>query len=581
VTALRMPRIPTVPRPLRPALCPPRDPTTQDWMARNAINEDDVVLSAWSVFLLMAILGIAAATALLIALGSLESLAGIVVAVVTPFLASSWISNRPSRIAKRESLSYLRHAPSVIGAMAMSMTVSPSLERAVVFASRSSHNPLGRRLAHASWGVLTRSWPDVESALSDLASSLGQTNLALRQSLYLFMASTHEPTKAGMEQLMERAHEISVQGLKDSAERYVASLSTPVMVIFGLGILLPIMLLSIVPMFTLTTPFPNGATVVEPASPPLVPMAFLILVVIPLGCLMYCRSLLDSSPMAEFTELNLDLHLSDLLPWLLWLVVLIGFVLLVPVEGSPYLTLMIISIPPSFIIWLKKGKGSRGIHDSESDFIIGLYQLGNRLSAGASLEKAMAESAEIRSLKGFADWCSQVLHRAGVSRQSLEVAMRNIDPAPDRPLFAEAFQTVAECAHSDGIAAGRIAVRLAKSLGQIRDCENGVKQQMRGVVDMMRSTSLIFAPIVLGVTVGLFGITTSFSGNTEATDFVTLLAGIYVIELVFVVTYLTTFIVENKGWGQLANAFAKRVPMAMMAFISVSLVSHVGFAQWW
>jgi hypothetical protein len=573
--------VPRVPGFLKPAFRPPQDSLTRDWMSRNNIDENDIITSAWSMFLLTAVPGIVLASAIMLALGPLECVAGAVVAVVSPFLVSSMVSNRPSRMAKRESLSYLRHAPTVIGAMAMSMNVSPSLEKAILLASRSSGNPLGRRLAHVSWGVLTRSWPDVESAISDLASSLGQANVALRQSLYLFTASTHEPTKAGMEQLMEKAHEISVQGLKDAADRYVAGLSTPVMAIFALGILLPIMLLSVVPLFALASPMPGEASVAGSIEPPLAPMAFLILVVIPLCCILYCRSILDSSPLADLAELKLELELINIWPWLLWFAILTGYLLLIQVEELAYLTLLVITIPPSLIIWSKARHQVRARKDAEGDFILGLYQIGNRLSAGASLEKAVMESASTKSTNGFSEWCSLALHRAGTSRRPLEEAMSSLEPVPERPLVAEAFRTVVECASRDGTAAGRIAVRLAKSLGQIKDCETGVKERMRGVIDMMRSTSLIFAPIVLGVTVGLFGITASFSGSMEATNWVTLLAGIYVIELSFVVTYLTTFIVDNRGWGQFASAFATRMPLAVVIFISVSLASRAGFGQWW
>jgi hypothetical protein len=583
VRAMPFLRVTSIPRVLVPALRPPQDPSTRAWMARNMVEEDDVLLLAWSAFLLAVLVGVVASFALMVVFGPVEGFVGVVAGIVSPLVASSWVSNRPSRMAKREALSYLRHAPAVIGAMAMSMSVSPSLEKAVLFASRSSHDPLGRRLAQASWGVLTRSWPDVESALADLASSLEQGNYALRQSLYLFAASSHEPTKAGMEQLMEKAHEISVQGLKDAAERYVAGLSTPVMVIFALGILLPIMLLSIVPLFALSSPFPNEATAVNPPALPLAPMAFLILVIIPLCCLMYSRSLLSSSPMAEVTGLRLRAGRANAWPWFLWLIALIAYALMVPVETQPYLTLAIISIPPSLMLWRMgvRSPPARTETERERDFILGLYQLGNRLSSGASLEKAMVEAADTQSRNVFGDWCSAVLHRARMARMPLEEAMRTNDPVPDRPLVAEAFQTVARCALGDGAAAGRIAVRLAKSLGQIRDCEDGVKERMRGVMDMMRSTSLIFAPIVLGVTVGLFGLTVSFSEGMDATGWVTLLAGIYVIELAFVVSYLTTFIVENKGASQLAHVFAARMPLAVLAFTLVSISSRAGFALWW
>jgi len=546
-------------------------------MARNMMEESEVISSAWLAFLASAVAGAAVTMLMLAFSGPLQALAALVAGCVLPFVMSSWVCNGPSRTARRESRSYLRHAPTAIGAMAMSMNVSPSLERAVLFASRSCHDPLGRRLARASWDVLTRSLPDVESALGELANSLDLGNQALRQSLHLFIASSHEATKGGMEGLMEKAHEISLQGLKDAAERYVAGLGTPVMVIFGLGILFPIMLLSIVPLLALTGMPPSDATIVDAPTLPLASVAFLILVAIPCACLLYSRSLVERSPLAETAEPRFRL---DRDAWLLsiWLVILGIYAWLVPIPSQPYLTLIVVAVPPCLIILRRVGWRAVKRRDAERELILGLYQLGNRLSSGASLEKAMAEAANGRSRNDFTDWCAVLLHRTMIAHTPIQETMRREDPLPGRPLVSEAFQTVAACAQGDGIAAGKIAVRLARSLGEIKDCEEGVKDKLSGVVDMMRSTSLVFAPIVLGVTVGLFDLTSSYFGDSQATGWVTLFAGIYVMELSLVVAYLTTYIVDNGGWGQLARTFAMRMPLSLLAFISVSLVSHTGFA---
>ena len=404
-------------------------------MKRNMLGEQEFLLSAWRAFLICACLGVAATLAAFLVLGLWEGFLAIVAATVAPFIASSYVSNRPSRMARWESLSYLRHAPSVIGAMAMSMSVSPSLDKAVLFASRSSLDPLGRRLALASWGVLTRSWPDIESALVDLAGSLGGANHALRQSLYLFSASSHEPTKEGMERLMEKAHEISVQGLRDAAEHYVAGLSTPVMAIFALGILLPIMLLSIVPLLAMASPVPDGAVVAGSQSPPMFPISILLLVIIPVSCLLYSRSLVSSSPMADAPEAKMRTIGPKDWPWLIWLLALAGYALVVPVQTQPYLTLALVAMPPALIV-LRKGakRPKKKERAQERDFILGLYQLGNRLSTGASLERAMAEAADACSKGAFAEWCAAVLHKSRMARIPMDEAMGAIDPIPDRPL---------------------------------------------------------------------------------------------------------------------------------------------------
>lgn len=566
------------------ALSPPSDPLTREWMARNLMDEAEVIGKAWSAFLVVAIVGVLSLIVMSFLIQILELLVGGVAAACSPFIISSHIANGPARMARRESRAYLRHAPAVVGAMAMSMNLSPSLERAVVFASGTNRDLLGQRLAQVSWDVLTRAHADVESSISDLASSLDHGNQALRQSLHLLVASSHEPTKEGMEALTEKAHEVSVHGLKQAAERYVAGLSTPVMIIFALGILLPIMLLSTVPLFAMGGPLPTGALVSKANMQlPLAPLALLLLGVVPLACLYYCRSLLETSPTASIPGLDIRFEPRTAWPWMLWLSCLLALVLYGLMGTQPHLFLLVLGLPPSALLLrgrrvsMRRSKGE----GPERDFIVGLYQLGNRLSSGTSLEKAMAEAAAASSNARFSDWSRKVMHLARVRRFPLEDAMEESGPISSWPLLTEAFRTIARCAQGDGPAAGRVAVRLAKSLGDIRDCEEGIQERLKGVVDMMRSTSLVFAPIVLGVTVGLFGLTSSFTGNEGAIGWVTLMAGVYIIELAFVVSFLTTFLSGGRTWDEFGLAFATRMPVAVLAFTSVSLLSHAGFARWW
>jgi hypothetical protein len=298
------------------AIAPPSDPSTKDWMLRNGVDRSAISAKAWKVLMVsIALCSPLPIIALLLA-GPLEASASIVAAACAPLVLSSYVANAPARASRKEARSYLRHAPAVIGTMAMSMSLTPSLEKAALLAGAINRDPLGGRLARASWEVLTRHRADLESSLAALASSLDRSNQTLRQSLHLLVASSHEPTRDGMERLMEKAHEMSVQGLRQAAERYLAGLGTPVMIIFGLGILLPIMLLSIVPLFALAAPLPVGAEAASTAAKvPLAPMAFLLLAVVPGSCLLYARSLLESSPIARCPELRPAFDRSPCSAW--------------------------------------------------------------------------------------------------------------------------------------------------------------------------------------------------------------------------------------------------------------------------
>jgi len=128
----------------------------------------------------------------------------------------------------------------------------------------------------------------------------------------------------------------------------------------------------------------------------------------------------------------------------------------------------------------------------------------------------MAEAAGSGSKGAFAEWCAVVLHRARMARIPLEEAMGAIHPITGRPLVHEAFITVAKCGQGDGEAAGRIAVRLAKSLGQVWIAR---RVSRRGCAacghDALHKPSV--RPYRPRVTVGLFGLTSSFTGEGDAT----------------------------------------------------------------
>ncbi|MCU0861820.1 MAG: hypothetical protein MUE65_05835, partial [Methanomassiliicoccales archaeon] len=447
---------------LKRAMAPPSDPLTREYMERHLISRERMAQEAWGAFLATTVLGALIALPILLLADAVVSAAAIIAALCLPFVLSSWVSNAPARLARMEERAYLRQAPAAIGSMAMSMSLTPSLERAVSFSASLSQGELGVRLSLVSWEVMTRSCDDVESSLSRFASTLSSTNQSLRQSLHLLVASVHEPTKDGMERLMDKAHEISVQGLRQAAERHVASLSTPVMVLFALGILLPIMMLSMAPLLSLSSPLPSGSA--SAAQLPLAPMAFLLLVLAPCLSFLYARSILEASPTSAMPTLLPSLSARGIAPWL----VLAGAFILLASMGAaaehPCAFLMGMALSSALVIWIAHPAPRPCQTDEERDFIVGLYQIGNRLASGASMERALTEAACTSDGSRFGCWAREVLGCSALSRMSLAEAMETRRAAGRWPLLSEAFRTVARCAQADGVAAGRVAVRLAGSL---------------------------------------------------------------------------------------------------------------------
>ena len=104
--------------------------------------------------------------------------------------------------------------------------------------------------------------------MMEFASTLGEENENLRQSIHLFISATHESTREGMDRLLDKANALVIDGVKDRVERYVASLALPTMVFFAFGILLPVMMFSLVPLLTLGSVSSIGPTATPPRSSP-------------------------------------------------------------------------------------------------------------------------------------------------------------------------------------------------------------------------------------------------------------------------------------------------------------------------
>ena len=91
------------------------------------------------------------------------------------------------------------------------------------------------------------------------------------------------------------------------------------------------------------------------------------------------------------------------------------------------------------------------------------------------------------------------------------------------PLVRNALMTVSECAASDPQAAGKVALNLAQYLSDLRSCQSKIHEKLQNVVDMMSSTSSIFAPVVLGITSSLFSLVGSVSPGSGSMQNMTLM----------------------------------------------------------
>jgi hypothetical protein len=550
-------------------------PTGSAWMERNGMEPITIISAGYTTLMTysaMALIGIIISFVLLpqLIFVILMSSFGLM-----PLLATISVLHGPARQEANEEKAMLAESPAVIGMMSMSMHLSPSLERAVSYASENGDGQLSLRLRAVRWTAMTDWKGDLSFGMMELSSSLGDINRGLRQSLHMIMTATAEKTRGGLERLLDRANDLAVKGVQERLDQYIASLSFPTMVIFAFGVLLPVMLFSLVPMLTIRI-----AVSQEAATPALgmEQIGLLMLVIFPVCTFLFARSTLARHPFRDVLPFDRTMVRTDLLP-------IVGLTGAAAVGASflpffqPFITLFIASVVPALYA-IRKWRGPHlermNRPKAEEVFIHALYQVGNGMLTGSSFESALLSAAKVHRSSDFAEFVRQVMHQVRTGAVTLSQAMGEDHlMLRNSRLVRNAYMTIAEASSIDPEAAGRTAINLAKYIWELRESERKGRERMRSVVDMMSYTAMIFAPIVLAVTGSLYTIVSMISPMGGSSS-LALVGGIYVLELTLVVTYFNQGLQGSSDLREALYQFSTRAPIAMGSFVIATLIAQEG-----
>jgi hypothetical protein len=240
----------------------------------------------------------------------------------------------------------------------------------------------------------------------------------------------------------------------------------------------------------------------------------------------------------------------------------------------------VVLTPCAFLGWRLRGHlaSERRKQALEKEAIAALFQIGNRLISGATFERAFQDAAG--NIKGaFQEVASSLLYRSELSGKGLDQIIVEDGGLQAASAVAEnAYVTVAQCANRDPRYAGQIALNLAQMLSDLQSCRSKVEEKLQGVVEMMRTTSTLFAPIVLGVTGALFTLIGSRTPGAGMGGDIELVTGIYIGELSLLVNFFTVLIMGERSWRGVAYSFAVRTPIAFLVFASVSIICRTGLS---
>ncbi len=198
-----------------------------------------------------------------------------------------FVQQYPLSKAKEEQIKALTYVPEIIGYMTMSMKLVPNLERAIEFAAEHGRGKIAEDLKKMIWEVQLGFYNTLSEGLDALAYRWGKFSDEFKRSLMMVRASVLEESESKRYLLLDKTVVEMLDSIRNKMENYARQLSQPSIMLFYLGVLLPLILIIILPVGSAF----SGAPLARPEI-----LALIYNIVIPIGAFLYAKSVIQNRP---------------------------------------------------------------------------------------------------------------------------------------------------------------------------------------------------------------------------------------------------------------------------------------------
>ncbi len=466
-----------------------------------------------------------------------------VISVVAPALAHHAIIGHPTSKARKRAANILRGSTESMSLMTMSIRHEPSVPNAIRFASESG-SEFSAELRMCVWDVIMGRFNSFEAALYDIGCRWSAFGEELKMAVSSLLTAASEKTEEGKRRALDRANHAMVMGAKRRIEEYALSLSTPSMLLFGLGILLPIMVGAFLPMLSWdiwSTPALDG-TSQDNGNGLIIQTAFLMNLLFPAVALLVAMEAVSRHPLERSVRRMKSSNLQRqgcIIAIAIGCVSGLSFWLFASNHVEPVIVLLAFTCPASVISLITSSSPAFERSD-EKEAVMGdmLFRMGARMLEGENFESAL-KNAAIDSGKDRSRVPYRVAVRAIVLGQDFNDAMDDEDNRTRGSSANEAMKVVKRAAEKDEQSAGLLAMDLATYIRDLSQIESMLKSRLRPIISMMRMTAHVMGPIVLGITYSIYMSLESLGGGSGAVtpEQLVLVLGIFLAEINAVVCF--------------------------------------------
>lgn len=447
------------------------------------------------------------------------------------------VHSLPHLLAALRKTEALGETPNLIGRAVLRMQIQPSLEGAVRFAAVTGHGPLAANLA----AHVDRSMGTPRTGLLSFADEWSEQFPALRRSAHLLATAQDAPTGERVRTL-DRSLTAILDGTRNQMASFTSAIRGPTTGLFAFGIMLPLALISLVPVIP-----------VAGISVSIWVIVVIYNLLLPAGLIAASIWLLLRRPVAfpppkiDRTHPNVPDTLFRRVGWgvLAGIGAMIVTVLLGPAALAPIIGIGIGTGVALLSIYTPIMTVRNHVRDVEEHLTDALYLVGRQVAEGESVESAIELAAdrvpaETGDVFDHAATLQRQLHLGVEDAFFGEYGALSDIPSPR----ARGTAALLAIASEEGQPAGRAIVSMADHLEELEEVEAETKRQLATVTDTLDNTTAYFGPLIAGATIGLAGMIATdtvdmVEGATLPTDTLSLVVGLYVIMLCFILTPLS------------------------------------------
>ena len=544
------------------------------------VDAETVVSAARTSVALGAILAAIPIVPAVALLGSQYLVLIVVSLAVSVLMVREAILSFPESAAKKQADELLRASPEMANLMIMSLRHEPSLSKAIRFAS-TKDNAFSHELRRCVWTVVMGKHSSFEESLQEVGERWSKYCDELKASLHSMVTASCESTADGKRRALDRANQAIISGAKRRIEDYALSLSTPSMIMFGLGILLPLMVGSFLPMLSWDIwSLGSGAdsSAATDLSPAVVQTVFIMNVLFPAIGILVALNSVTRHPLERERMNNGNAPPSRIkvAAVICASIALVAFCVLELDGIIRSLAILVAAVAPGSLFLIATGRSSGDRHASPSNVQLEdtLFRTGARMLEGENFESALNKASQGASDAGSRT-TRMLSFRSLISGEAFDRAPAWA-PCPGGSNALEGFRVVREAATKDELAAGLLAMDIASYLKDLRDLESTLKSRLKPTVSMMRMTSYALGPVVLGITYAIYlslgGVTASGTGGIGA-GFFLLVLGVFLAETNAVVTYFLWGLEGGKNRSTLFCALGTCILVSEIVYASTALLA--------